>query len=275
MPGPWSQVAEQRAISASAKFPAPISPAYSCICWIDLWQHSHRTCSQPLERFLLCWPCFHRPTRSTRYQDLRTRYVDFAQLEGRSPVDGWYPKVAIVTGVSSGIGRAVCASFLASGVKVLGVDIKAAPYDINDDNFSFLQIDLIRPDSSDLVARACNDKFGERIDILVNNAGIMDNSASADTLDDETWERNIEINLTSPVKLMRAVLPSMKAQGYGSIVNVSTKAGNSGAVSGIAYSAAKHGLHGATKNVAWRFRDDGIRCNCIAPGGTYCTLWTQ
>jgi NAD(P)-dependent dehydrogenase (short-subunit alcohol dehydrogenase family) len=70
----------------------------------------------------------------------------------------------------------------------------------------------------------------------------MDTYNSADTLDDETWDRVIAINLTAPVKLMRAVLPTMKQQTSGSVVNVASKAGTSGAAAGIAYTCSKHGL---------------------------------
>jgi NAD(P)-dependent dehydrogenase (short-subunit alcohol dehydrogenase family) len=69
--------------------------------------------------------------------------------------------------------------------------------------------------------------------------------------------------------MMTAVLPSMKNQQSGSIVNVGSYASLSGAVAGIAYTASKHGLVDATKNVAWRFRKDGIRCNAVLPGGSY------
>ena len=85
----------------------------------------------------------------------------------------------------------------------------------------------------------------------------------------------LSVNLTVPVKLMSAVLSSMKEHGGGSIVNAASYASVSGAAAGIAYTASKHGLLGATKNVAWRFYKEGIRCNAVAPGGMYkqeCTV---
>lgn len=135
----------------------------------------------------------------------------------------------------------------------------------------------------------------DRVDVLVNVAGVMDNFSSADGVSDEVWERVMAVNLTVPVKMMRAVLPHMKERRDGVIVNVASTAGASGAVAGVAYTASKHGLvccsHfsdgfcdiclregangaktndlgqiGATKNVAWRFRNDGIRCNAVLPG---------
>lgn len=125
-----------------------------------------------------------------------------------------------------------------------------------------------------------------RIDVLINVAGVMDNFSSADSVGDDVWERVLSTNLTVPVRMMRAVLPGMKARRDGVIVNVASTAGVSGAVAGVAYTASKHGLVsfsyfpfsltsvarsdrrqiGATKNVAWRFRNDGIRCNAVLPG---------
>jgi NAD(P)-dependent dehydrogenase (short-subunit alcohol dehydrogenase family) len=90
--------------------------------------------------------------------------------------------------------------------------------------------------------KACIEAFGRRIDILLNVAGIMDLNHSADTVEDAMWDRVIAVNLTAPVKLMREVLVVMKEQGYGSIVNVASKAGTSGAVAGVAYTSSKHGL---------------------------------
>jgi NAD(P)-dependent dehydrogenase (short-subunit alcohol dehydrogenase family) len=62
----------------------------------------------------------------------------------------------------------------------------------------------------------------------------------------------------------------MKEHRSGAIVNVGSYASTSGAAAGIAYTASKHGLAGATKNVAWRFHSDGIRCNAVLPGGKFC-----
>ena len=85
--------------------------------------------------------------------------------------------------------------------------------------------------------------------MLVNVAGVMDNFSSADAVSDEVWERVMAVNLTVPVKMMRAVLPLMKERKDGVIVNVASTAGTSGAVAGVAYTASKHGL------VCYPFRD--------------------
>ena len=81
-----------------------------------------------------------------------------------------------------------------------------------------------------------------RIDVLANVAGIGDSWASADKVTDVEWTRVLGINLTAPVRMMRAVLPYMKERKKGSIINVSSRAGSSGACAGLAYTASKHGL---------------------------------
>ncbi|CEL11270.1 SDRa [Aspergillus calidoustus] len=181
-------------------------------------------------------------------------------------------QVIVITGSSSGIGLAASTIALSSGAKVFGVDIRPPPSTLtSQSNYACLQYDLSSSSTvSDIVA-ACEGAFGPRIDGLLNIAGVMDLNQSADTLADEIWERCIAVNLTAPVKLMREVLPVMQRQGGGSIVNVASKAALSGAVSGVAYTASKHGLVGATKNVAWRFKHERIRCNVVCPGGVGAT----
>ncbi|CAK7218883.1 hypothetical protein SCUCBS95973_003634 [Sporothrix curviconia] len=197
-----------------------------------------------------------------------------------------YGKVAVVTGCASGIGLACTQLLLAHQFSVCGVD--RAPFDYallrvaDHGRFHFHQADLAQdPAACDEVVRIClhasdqrNDQ-PQRIDVLVNVAGMLDNFASADTVTDAMWDQVLAVNLTVPVRMMRAVLGPMKEQqanvttggGVGGvIINVASTAGLSGAVAGVAYTASKHGLIGATKNVAWRFRHEGIRCNAVLPG---------
>ncbi|KAL0575653.1 hypothetical protein V5O48_006309 [Marasmius crinis-equi] len=178
-------------------------------------------------------------------------------------------KIAIITGTSSGIGLATSTKFLAAGWHVFGVDVNPAPESLtsNQSTFSFLQIDISKADSAKEIVTATQAAFGTtRINALLNVAGIIDRHAGVDTLRDEDWDRVMAINLTGPVKLMREVVNIMKANEGGSIVNVCSKAAISGAAAGAAYTASKHGLLGVTKNTAWMFKDEGIRCNAITPG---------
>jgi len=151
--------------------------------------------------------------------------------------------------------------------------------------FKFHQTDLRETSAAAEVVASCKAAFGGRIDALLNIAGVADLNSSIDTLDEATWNRVIAVNLTAPVMLSKAVIGTMVTQGSGTITNVASKAGLSGSVSGVAYTASKHGLVsscpsccgpaeakesykvGATKNIAFRFRRHGIRCNAICPGG--------
>lgn len=94
----------------------------------------------------------------------------------------------------------------------------------------------------------------------------MDAFEAADVITDHEWERVIGVNLTVPTRMIRAVLPFMKEKKNGSIINVASKAAVSGAAAGLAYTTSKHGLLGVTKHTAWRFHDEGIRCNALLPG---------
>jgi NAD(P)-dependent dehydrogenase (short-subunit alcohol dehydrogenase family) len=146
----------------------------------------------------------------------------------------------IITGSASGIGLATASAALSEGAKVLGVDVASAPESLNENqNFRFLQRDLTDAATHKDIVETCVQEFGGRIDGLLNIAGIMDRNNSVDSLTDEMWDRCIAINLTAPVKLMREVIPIMREQKSGSIVNVGSKAATSGAASGVAYTASK------------------------------------
>lgn len=92
------------------------------------------------------------------------------------------------------------------------------------------------------MVKRCLESFGERVDVLINVAGVLDLSGSVDTVTDAMWDRCLAVNLTAPVKLMREVIPIMKSQKCGSIVNMASKAGISGAVAGVAYTASMSAL---------------------------------
>ncbi|MEU5645633.1 SDR family NAD(P)-dependent oxidoreductase [Streptomyces milbemycinicus] len=186
-------------------------------------------------------------------------------LQGRS---------VIVTGAGSGIGRAAALAFAREGAKVLVADLDRERADqavetITAEGGTVRAVvgDLGDQQVVDQVVATAVEAFGG-LDVLVNNAGIMDRfSAVADT-DDAEWDRVIRVNLTAPFLLTRAALPHMLAAGRGSIVFTASEAALRGSAAGAAYTASKHGVVGLVKSLAVMYRDQGIRTNAIAPGGT-------
>ncbi|MFF4833876.1 SDR family NAD(P)-dependent oxidoreductase [Streptomyces sp. NPDC001315] len=186
-------------------------------------------------------------------------------LDGRS---------VIVTGGSSGIGRAAALAFAAEGARVLVADLnaegaEAVVKEIEQAGGTAVAVtgDLSEQAVVDQVAATAVERFGG-VDVLVNNAGIMDRMSALADVSDAEWERVLRVNLTAPFLLTRAVLPHMLAAGRGAIVNTASEAGLRGSAAGAAYTASKHGVVGLTKNLAVMYRGKGIRANAIAPGGT-------
>ena len=182
-------------------------------------------------------------------------------------------KVALVTGASSGIGLTTAKLFAREGAKVailarrLNVlEEKAA--EIRAEGGECLPIagDVTDPESVNAAVQKVIDTWG-RIDILVNNAGDGDQHRTAENVSDEFWNRMIALNQSSVFYFCRAVLPQMRKQGSGSIVNLSAIAGVYGNA-GVSYSAAKAAVIAITKNVALDCTGTDIRCNAVCPGPT-------
>jgi NAD(P)-dependent dehydrogenase (short-subunit alcohol dehydrogenase family) len=164
--------------------------------------------------------------------------------------------------------------FAAEGAKVLVADVnaetaKAVVAEIEASGGAAVAVtgDLSEPEVVDRVVGTAVETFGG-IDVLVNNAGIMDRMSAVVDVTDAEWERVIRVNLTAPFLLTRAALPHMLAKGKGAIVNTASEASLRGSASGTAYTVSKHGVAGLTKSVAVMYRENGIRANAIAPGGT-------
>ena len=183
-----------------------------------------------------------------------------ARFEGRT---------AIVTGAGSGIGLATTLRLADEGARVIASDVSQERLDALTTEHPDSGIVAVAGDiASEETAQALVAAAGDRIDVLVNNAGIMDAFLPAAEVDDATWERVMDVNVTAIMRLTRAVLPRMIEAGSGAIVNVTSEAGLRGSAAGVAYTTSKHAVIGYTKNTAFMYAPKGIRVNAVAPGAT-------
>ncbi|KAJ7796135.1 hypothetical protein B0H14DRAFT_81007 [Mycena olivaceomarginata] len=132
----------------------------------------------------------------------------------------------------------------------MGADISPAPDSIQEaTTFAFTQGDLTKPESPRALVEACQKKFGDKIDILLNVQALWTASHLSRRLR-KRYERVMAVNLNAPIWLMHEVVKVMKVHKSGAIVNVSSKAGMSGAAAGL-HTRLLNGLIGATKSTAW------------------------
>lgn len=180
-------------------------------------------------------------------------------------------KVVIITGGGRGIGRAIAIAYAAEGARIViaarsteqlnevakeiteqGGEVRTVPTDLRN-----------QADVETLVQQTV-DTFG-RIDILVNNAGINPRGPFLDSTDAE-WEQGWQINVMGVVRCCRAVLPIMKQQRSGNIINVGSGMGQVGRSNLSVYCASKAALHGLTQSIAEEVWEDGIIANVLIPG---------
>jgi len=183
-------------------------------------------------------------------------------------------KVAVITGAGSGMGLAIAKRFAAEGAKIVAADWNVARLDqavaaIREADGTVVSAtgNIADPLIAEGLIELAVSTYG-RIDVLVNNAGVMDYMQGVGELTDDVWHRVLSINLEGPLFTMRKAVPKMVAQGGGSVINVASTAGIEGGAAGAAYTASKHGLVGLTRNTAWMYAKQGIRCNAICPDGT-------
>lgn len=173
-------------------------------------------------------------------------------------------KVALVTGAGSGIGRAIADAFAREGAQVVVHDIHPAAQQVADAiGGVFAQADLTDQAQARQLVDAALAVAG-RVDILVNNAGFQ-HIAPVDEFPEETWNRMIQVLLTAPFQLIKYLLPGMKAQGWGRIINIASVHAQVASPYKSAYISAKHGLLGLTKTVALEVGAQGITVNAICP----------
>ncbi|MBB30400.1 MAG: oxidoreductase [Gemmatimonadetes bacterium] len=184
-------------------------------------------------------------------------------------------KVALVTGASSGIGRAVAVALVRDGASVAatylrnkeGADSVVAEAELLAGEIEMIQTDITKGDQvRDMVTRTLK-RFGNRLDILVNNAGQWMDKVSIADCSEEMWDQMMEINLKSVFLCCKHAIPTMQDQKSGSIVNVTSVAGHTGGGGGtVPYGTAKGGVNVLTRGLAKELAPFGIRVNAVAPG---------
>lgn len=188
-------------------------------------------------------------------------------------------KTALVTGSTSGIGRAIAARLAASGANVI-LNGFGDPQEIEQlrselamahgVEVGFSDADLTDPAAIAELMTYAADAFGGA-DILVNNAGVQ-HVSPIESFPVEKWDLIIALNLSAAFHTTRLALPGMKAKGWGRIVNTASAHALVASPYKSAYVAAKHGIAGLTKTVALEGAEEGIRCNAICPGYVYTPL---
>ena len=187
-------------------------------------------------------------------------------------------KTALVTGVAGAIGGAICRFLAEDGLRLILVDvdedgIQKIADELDVETYA-LALDVSNYES---VASGCKKAFAEfgQADILVNVAGILSNNKLLQT-DAEEWKRVHEVNLDGPFYLSQMVVPHMKDQGWGRIVNICSYAWKSGGMtSGTAYSSSKAGMVGLTFTVAKEVAEFGVTVNGIAPAYVMSPMVTE
>ncbi len=180
-------------------------------------------------------------------------------------------EVALVTGASRGIGRAILDALARAGATVVGTATTEAGADAIGERLGELgakgrgmALDVRNADASDAVVESIAREFG-RLSVLVNNAGITRDTLAL-RMKEEDWTAVIDTNLDAVFRLSRAVLRGMMKAKHGRIINITSVVGSAGNPGQANYAAAKAGVEGMTRALAREVGSRGITINCVAPG---------
>jgi meso-butanediol dehydrogenase / (S,S)-butanediol dehydrogenase / diacetyl reductase len=182
-------------------------------------------------------------------------------------------ETALVTGSTSGIGRAIALAFAreGAGVVVTGRDGQRGAGVVDEITEAGGTAHFVAADLHD--EAACHELVEQTVELLAGLSVLVNNAAGGDAVDapiadmaTASWDAILRIDLTAPMWCIRDALPYMRRHGGGSIINISSRAGERASAGNAAYAAAKGGLNAVTRSVAVEEAKFGIRCNTISPG---------
>jgi 3-oxoacyl-[acyl-carrier protein] reductase len=199
-------------------------------------------------------------------------------------------RVALVTGASRGIGRAIALALADAGANVAVADLHPEPF--SGERYyrmkqrvsgaeeetstadavralgrkaAVVEVDVSNPGQVELGVAECQRELGP-IDVLVNNAGIVNNIAPIAEMDPDAWAHELGVNLTGAFHCVRVVAPGMASRGFGRVINIASIAARVPSLGQPAYSASKAGLVAFTQSVAQEFGRAGVTANAVLPG---------
>ena len=176
---------------------------------------------------------------------------------------------AVITGGAQGIGFTVAKQMIAGGARVALWDrdksaLESAVAELGKENAIAIEVDIANYNHVEVQASVCIDQLGS-IDILVNNAAIVGPNLALWEYPVDDFAAVVQVGLLGTFYVSRAIVPSMREQGYGRIVNVSSIAGKEGNPNASAYSSMKAGVIGMTKSLGKELADIDISVNCVTP----------
>jgi NAD(P)-dependent dehydrogenase (short-subunit alcohol dehydrogenase family) len=198
------------------------------------------------------------------------RNLEGPGMQGSTSIEG---KTAIITGATSGVGRSMARTWAARGANViatgrrdvLGREVEKEARDEGHE-LTFVHADVSRSADCDAVVRTTTERHG-RVDILVNNAGVEGPITDAHAMSDEEWDAVFDINMGGTFRMARAVLPLMKGQGGGCILNISSINADQALAHMAAYNASKAAIVQFSRTIAVEYLFDSIRSNAVILGG--------
>lgn len=189
-------------------------------------------------------------------------------------------KVVLITGATGTIGQGLARRVVAEGGNVFLTDLdqsklNAIVSEIGTHSRS-LAADCTKAAQVNAVVKTCQKEFGTNIDVLINVAGVTGKGGKIEEISEETWDFVFAVNVKGTFLFIKEVMPIMKSQGHGSIVNFSSKSGKTGSALMSAYSSAKGAVITLTQALAYEVAKQNIRVNCVCPGITEATgVWNN